>query len=898
MEGSYYCSDAEYALNTLKSSEDGLSETEFMRRLEEYGPNIIRKKAGITPYQIFVRQFTSFIVLILLAAVVISFLIGEVLDSIVILIIVLLNAIFGFVQEYRAEKAIEALRKLTALKARVVRGGKELEVDSKNLVPGDIILLGAGDKVPADARLIHVGALQIDEASLTGESVPSPKILEPLDEGTSVTDQENMAFMGTIVTKGHGKAVVTDTGMNTEMGKIAHMIQQEDEKTTPLQDKLKRFGEQLGLAAILICAIVFLLGSLKEYSATGVFDIEYVSGMFFVAVALAVAAVPEGLPAVVTVSLAFGVRRMAKRNALVRKLPSVETLGCTDVICSDKTGTLTKNEMTVKELYTNSSVIEVTGKGYAPKGEFKYSGKATDKGNIELLLRIGTLCNDSSLNHDEMWGITGDPTEGALLVSAAKWGLEKKNLEGHAPRVDEIPFDSKRKCMTTVHEKGKKRMAYTKGAPDIILSKCKYIFEMGKTKKLDDAARKRILEINRTMANRSLRVLGFAYKQLAVGHSGALDKLENDLVFVGLQAMIDPAREEVRDAIAKCKTAGIRTVVITGDHKLTAIAITKELGIFGEGDNALSGEELDKLSDEELDAVLEKTVIYARVSPEHKVRVLNAFKRRGHVVAMTGDGVNDAPALKKSDVGIAMGITGTDVAKEASDIVLTDDNFASIVNAVEEGRGIYNSISQFVQYTVSSNLAEVMVIFLAILVGWPLPLLAIQILWVNLLTDGLPGLALGLDPFDKDIMKNPPRKRTENIITKDAMHDILLIGFVMGLGTLFMFYSYGVDSLKAKSVAFTTLVVFQLFNVLTYRTKNFWVDVRTSKFVIGSVAISILMQIAVLYTGLNVVFKTVPLGLSDWAWILLVSCTVYLISQSKKMLLRRRVNSVSVNGAC
>jgi len=891
----YYNLSISDAIKSIDTSQTGLSEEEARQRLEKYGVNELKQREKISPFQILIRQFTSSIVFILLAALVISLLIGEKLDAIVISTIVVLNGVFGFVQEFKAEKAIEALRKLTALKATVVRDGKEMEIDSRELVPGDITLLETGSKVPADARLINIAAFQVDEASLTGESVPSNKTTGPLDNNILVNDQENMVFMGTIVTKGRAKAVVTGTGMDTEIGRIADMVQEAEEKLSPLQVKLKKFGKWLGFVTIGICIVVFGVGVLREYLTTDLFETSFVIEMFLASVALAVAAIPEGLPAIVTISLAFGVRRMAKRNALIRKLPAVETLGCTNIICSDKTGTLTKNEMTVRKIYFNNRLIEVTGDGYTPEGSFMQTkssasfvrggGEEVDISSLELLFRSSTLCNDSRLNHNERWEIFGDPTEGALLVSAGKAGFKKSEMEDRFPRIDEIPFDSERKCMTTIHRVNEENTAYIKGAPDVILNHCKYISINGQVKDITGEDRKKILDVNHKMASKALRVLGFAYKSLAEKYTPKSEIVEKNLIFIGLQAMIDPPREEVRESIIKCRSAGISTVVITGDHKLTAIAITKELGLFKEGDKALSGEELDKLSDDELDKIVESIVICARVSPEHKVRILNALKKRGHVVAMTGDGVNDAPALKNSDIGVAMGITGTDVAKEASDMVLTDDNFASIVNAVEEGRGIYNTIKQFVQYTLSSNLGEILVVFLAILIGWPLPLIAIQILWVNLLTDGLPGLALGLDPFDKDIMKNPPRKRDEKIISRDVINNILIVGLVMGTGTLLMFYGYGVETVKAKSIAFTTLVMFQLFNVLTYRAKDFKIDIRTSKYLIASVVISLLMQFAVLYTPLNVAFKTVPLGPVDLIKVFLVSGSLYLILESRKMYL-------------
>lgn len=882
----YYNLSISDSIKSIDTSQKGLSEEEARQRLEEHGANELKQREKISPFQILIRQFTSSIVFILLAALVISLLIGEKLDAIVISTIVVLNGVFGFVQEFKAEKAIEALRKLTALKATVIRNGIEAEIDSRELVPGDIILLETGSKVPADARLIDIAAFQVDEASLTGESVPSNKTTSPLDNNILVNDQENMVFMGTIVTKGRAKAVVTDTAMDTEIGRIADMVQEAEEKLSPLQVKLKKFGKRLGFVTIGICIVVFGVGVLREYLTTDLFETSFVIEMFLASVALAVAAIPEGLPAIVTISLAFGVRRMAKRNALIRKLPAVETLGCTNIICSDKTGTLTKNEMTVREIYFNNRLIEVTGDGYTPEGSFMQTGgEEVDISSLELLFRSSTLCNDSRLNHNERWEIFGDPTEGALLVSAGKGGFKKTEMEDRFPRIDEIPFDSERKCMTTIHRVNEENTAYIKGAPDVILDHCKYISINGQVKDITGEDRKKILDVNHKMASKALRVLGFAYKSLAEKYTPESEIVEKNLIFVGLQAMIDPPREEVRESIIKCRSAGISTVVITGDHKLTAIAITKELGLFKEGDKALSGEELDKLSDDELDEIVESIVICARVSPEHKVRILNALKKRGHVVAMTGDGVNDAPALKNSDIGVAMGITGTDVAKEASDMVLTDDNFASIVNAVEEGRGIYNTIKQFVQYTLSSNLGEILVVFLAILIGWPLPLIAIQILWINLLTDGLPGLALGLDPFDKDIMKNPPRKRDERIISRDVIQNILIVGLVMGTGTLLMFYGYGVETVKAKSIAFTTLVMFQLFNVLTYRAKNFKIDIKTSKYLMASVVISILMQFAVLYTPLNTAFKTVPLGPVDLIKVFLVSGSLYLILESRKMYL-------------
>ncbi len=901
MDDKYYSLGVEEALKSLKTSHEGLSANEAAQRLEKHGFNEIEDKKKTTVLQIFVRQFTSFIILILFAAIAVSLLIGEKLDALVIAVIVMMNGILGFVQEYNAEKAIEALRKLAALKAKVNRDGVETELDSRELVPGDIILLETGDKVPADARLVELVRFEVDESSLTGESIPVKKGLDPIESDVLAIEQKNMVFMGTIISGGHAKAVVVNTGMSTEIGKIAEMVQEVGEKLTPLQIKLKEFGKWLGFVTIGICGFVFLIGVLREYLTAGMIDGVFLNLMFLTAVSLAVAAIPEGLPAIVTMSLALGVQRMAKRNALIRQLPAVETLGCTNVICSDKTGTLTKNEMTVREIYANNQLINVSGEGYVLEGEF--TGETTQivgMDNFELLLKIGVLCNDARLSRGEAGlKIFGDPTEGALIVSAAKAGLNKEKLEAEYPRVDELPFDSDRKCMTTVHKINGETVAYVKGAPDMVIDKCRYVWLNGKIIELTAEQKNNILQVNGRLAEKARRMLGFAYKPLTEGTDVSIKEVERDLIFVGLQGMIDPPRPEVKDALVKCKKAGIKTVMITGDHKSTALAIAQELGLFHDYDMALTGEELDKLSDDEFSKIVEDVVVYARVSPHHKSRILHALKEKGHVVAMTGDGVNDAPALKKSDIGVAMGITGTDVAKEASDMILTDDNFTSIVNAVEEGRGIYNTIKSFIQYTLSSNLGEILVIFIAILIGMPLPLIAIQILWVNLLTDGLPGLALGLDPFDKDIMKKKPRRRDEEMVSKDMIHNILIVGVVMCIGVLFMFTHYGAEigmnladlesvAPKAQSVAFTTLIMFQLFNVLTYKAKNFRLNVRVNKFLVASVIISVLMQFAVLYTPLNTAFKTVPLDWLDWLKIIAISSTLFIILEMRKWLTKAK----------
>lgn len=852
----------------LKSSEKGLTEEEAKKRIEEYGLNEIKEKKPISPLKIFLNQFHSFIVYILITALAISIFIGEEIDAIVIGAILILNAIMGFIQEYKAEKAIQALKKMASLKAKVIRDGKEQKIESSQLVPGDIILLETGDKVPADARLIEISELRTQEAALTGESTPVKKALGTLDEKTPVADRYNMLFSSTIVIKGRGKAIVTETGMNSEIGKIAEMIQTTETILTPLQIKLEQLGKFLGIIVIIIATIIFLFGiSLAGLSA---------AEMFIASVALAVAAIPEGLPAVVTISLALGVQRMIKRNALVRKLPSVETLGSTTVICSDKTGTLTCNEMTVKKLYVNNKIIDVSGEGYSTEGHFHIGKKILKPDDFSLLLQIGDLCNDAKLYKEET---IGDPTELALIVSAEKAGLKKEELELKYPREGEIQFTSERKMMSTFHKINKKEVIYTKGAPDIILEKCDRIWINGEIERLTNQDKKGILGINERFAENALRVLGFAYKE------GSLT--EKELIFVGLQAMIDPPRPEVKEAIKKCRKAGIKVIMITGDHITTAKAIAKELGIEGK---AIEGKELEKIED--LHKHVEEITIYGRVNPEHKTKIIDALRKREHIIAMTGDGVNDAPALKKADIGIAMGITGTDVSKEASHMILVDDNFASIVNAIEEGRSIYSNIKKFVEYLLSSNLGEVLTIFIAIIFsaffGNALPLLAIQILWINLVTDGLPALALSVDPAEKDVMEKSPRAPKEKILSKDVITRMIIIGAIMMIGTLFIFESYLSKNLQyAQTMAFCTLMMFQMFNVLNCRSESrslFEIGFLSNKWLIGAIITSVLLQIAVVHTPLAVLFKTTPITISDWVYVILVSSSVWIVIEITKLM--------------
>ncbi|MBI2663917.1 calcium-transporting P-type ATPase, PMR1-type [Candidatus Woesearchaeota archaeon] len=870
----YYQLSPEKALTELKTSLSGLSDAEASKRLTAYGPNQLKEGKGVSHFKLFLEQFNNFLVWILLAAVAVSAAIGDIVESIVIVVIVIMNAVIGFVQEYRAEKAIDALKKLAGLHADVIRSGERRQIDAKQLVPGDIIFLETGDKIPADCRLLEESNFEVQESSLTGESAAVAKDIAAIRDAP-IADQKNMAFSGTIIVRGRAKAVVAKTGMQTEIGRIANLIQTAKEEMTPLQKRLEKFAKQIGILTMAIAAIVFAATVLRG---------EDMLKMFETSVSLAVAAIPEGLPAVVAMSLALGVQRMIKRNALVRKLPSVETLGSTTVIATDKTGTLTMDKMTVKRLYVNGKTIEVKGEGYSVDEPLALEE------DEKLLLRAGALCNDAALTSK---GISGDPTEAALLVSAAKAGMKKEELDSRFRRVDELPFDSDRKRMSTVHEVGKQRIMYTKGAPDVVLKLCSRIHTGGKARKLTSSDRSRILKANAEFASSALRVLGFAYKP-AAGKAA-----EKELIFIGLQAMIDPPRPEVKEAIERCEAAGIRVVMITGDHKLTAVAIAKELGITGK---AVTGVELDSIQN--LEERVHEIGVYARVSPEHKIKIVNALKKKGQVTAMTGDGVNDAPALKSANIGIAMGITGTDVAKEASKMVLTDDNFASIVNAVEEGRGIYDNIKKFIYFLLSSNLAEVLVVFLAILAGLKLPLLAIQILWVNLITDGLPAVALGVEPVAKDVMKKKPRKLSEGIITKAMAIRLLLTGATITAGTLGIYvwalyskgWAWGAELpgsspvyVYAITMAFTALVVFEMLNAIAAKSeeKNMLTKMFSNKWLLLAILSSLLLQFAVIYTPLSNYFHTTALALSDLAIIFAAASSVIAVDSLYKLVKNR-----------
>ncbi len=924
MSKSWHAMEIEEALQVLNTQKTGLSQEEFEKRLQQYGPNELKKEKGISPIKLFIEQFKDILIIILLIATGLSIYLGEVTDAIVILAIVMACAVLGFVEEYRSEKALEALKKMTAPTAMVLRDGKEVKVDASNIVPGDIVLLYAGDKVPADARLIEAYNVKVDEAPLTGESSPVNKDTAALSEETGLAERRNMVFTGTVVVYGRGKALVTSTGMNTEFGKIAKMVQVTEEEETPLEKRMASVGKWIGILSVAVCLVVATIGIIEGRD---------ILAMVLWGVSLAVAAVPEALPAIVTGALAVGMYRMAKVNTIVRRLPAVETLGCTSVICADKTGTMTKGEMTVQRIYVNGQTIKVSGVGYEPEGEFLLEDKKINPSSEEFqtLLKIATLCNDAKLEKEpqsQRWIIKGDPTEGALVVAAAKAGLWKEELEKDAPRIGEIPFSSERKCMTTVHiVSGKRKLAFMKGAPEIVLSKCTKILVNGKVRKITEDDQTKILKINEAMALQALRNLGLAFKELPESVSTFDEKIEKDLIFVGIMGMIDPPREEVKDAIYLCKNAGINVVMVTGDHKLTAVAVAKELNLLGENEfegKVLTGEEMDKITDEQLKEIVEKTVIYARVSPEHKMRIVKAWKARGHVVAMTGDGVNDAPALKMSDIGVSMGITGTEVTKESSDMVLTDDNFASIVKAVKEGREIYDNIKKYLTYLLRCNVMEIIVMTVAILIvpylaggayetgtspetSAAVALVAVQLLWVNLTTDGLPAIALGIDPGDPDLMERKPRNPNESVFTRDVKIYLTVVPILMSTLLLYGYLMHKPwlpatidpvtgavlhDPLKeARTQLLTAMILMELANALSARSLKytiFKVGVFKNKFLWIAIFSSLALQLLVLYTPLQNVFYVNAPELQDWAYAIFFTAIVFSSLETGKYIASKR----------
>ncbi|RKD31804.1 calcium-translocating P-type ATPase, SERCA-type [Thermohalobacter berrensis] len=861
-------------IEKLKTNKDiGLTDDEIENRRKKYGLNELTEKEGTSIFQMFLNQFKDFMVIILIIAAVISGILGEVTDTILIFIIVILNAILGVVQENKAEQSLKALKNMSKPTAKVLRNGNILEVKSAEIFPGDIVILEAGDYVPADGRLIQSANLMVEESALTGESVPVTKSIDiPKGEDIPIGDRKNMVFSSSIVTHGRGRCVVTETGMNTQIGKIAELLEEQENIKTPLQEKLEELGKWLGVLALIICGLIFLIGYFQGRPA---FD------MFMIAVSLAVAAIPEGLPAIVTIVLSLGVQRMIKRHAIIRKLPAVETLGTASVICSDKTGTLTQNKMTVTKLYTYNELKDIDDINLSLK---------EDKTAIE----VGLLCNDASIEDKNGEKDTiGDPTEVALVVLAYEKGLYKKEEESKMKRVNEIPFDSERKMMTTVHEYNNGYRILTKGAIDVLLERCNKILINNEIVELTEDIKMDIMDANKEMALRALRVLGLAFKDVdSIPDKLTSENTEKNLVFVGMAGMIDPPREEVKDAVKECKEAGIKPVMITGDYKVTAVAIAKELGILKDEAEAVEGKEIDNMTQEDLEKNVKKYSVYARVSPEHKVRIVKAWQTHGKIVAMTGDGVNDAPALKRANIGCAMGITGTDVSKEASDMILTDDNFTTIVAAVEEGRTIFDNIKKSIHFLLSCNIGEVVALFIAILLNLPSPLIPIHILWVNLVTDSFPALALGVDPAEPDIMKRKPRDPKKGIFAEGLGNSIIVHGIIVALVTLLAFnIGRKIDITTGRTMAFTTLAFSQLVHSFNVRAKDesiLYVGFFSNKYLIGGVLVSTVLMLGVVFIPfLRNIFKLTLLTVNQWFYIITFSVLPLIIVELYKGIMRR-----------
>ncbi len=915
----------------------GLTTEEAVNRQAQHGFNELVEKPRPGFLKLLLGQFDSFLIRILILAAIISLILGETVDALAIVAIVVLNAVLGVVQESKAEQALAALKKMSAPSARVVRDGREQTIPTRELVPGDVVLLEAGNYIPADLRLFECVNLKVEEASLTGESVPVNKDARVvLDRDIPLGDRKNSAFMSTLVTYGRGRGLVTSTGMHTQIGLIARMLQSSEDEATPLQIKLEELGKMLGIVSLAICGIIFLYGIIRDTQPGMIFTqglLQYLSleknaivELFMTAVSLAIAAVPEGLPAVVTICLALGMQRMVARNALIRKLPVVETLGCATVICSDKTGTLTQNEMTVVRGWADCTEFEVTGEGYKPEGIFAAGGQPFDPAAIttsRMLLNGMVLCNDARLelsgqeNGDTTYRMIGDPTEGALVVASAKAGVWAENLKESYPRVNEIPFDSDRKRMTTIHKVNgggqshpdlltREYLAYVKGAPDVLLNLCDTVLIDGRPETLTLQRREEIMESNHVMAGQALRVLGIAYRQLdEVPEMPTPENTETGLTFLGLAGMIDPPRMEVKVAVGVAKKAGLKSVMVTGDFKDTAEAIAREIGILSPGGMVMTGAELDQLSDEQFAGVVEKVDVYARVSPAHKMKIVDAFKKRGHVAAMTGDGVNDAPALKRASIGVAMGITGTDVSKETADMVLMDDNYTSILSAIEEGRIIYSNIRKFVFYLISCNIGEILIIFLSMLLGMPMPLRPIHLLWLNLVTDGAPALALGLEKGDPDIMDRAPRPTKEPIINREMLVGLAVQAVVMTVAVLAA-YSIGLERYPgnlaaAQTIAFATLVFSELLRAYTARSERhsiFAIGVFGNKWMQYAVGASLFLMLAVIYVPfLQPVFDTVPLTLGDWGEIIPFMLIASIAAELTKFFLRRRAAAQQVISA-
>ena len=865
----WHTKDSRQVLKELKTNERiGLNQDEVVARLEQYGKNELQEKKKENLFIKFIKQFNDFMIITLIAAAIISAVVskmngeGDYIDSIIIVAIVIFNAIMGLVQEEKAEKSIEALKKMSAPKARVKRGGKIEEIDSENVVPGDILILEAGNFVPADCRIIESFDLKIEESSLTGETIPSEKEANIiLKNETTMGDMKNMAFATTIVVNGRGIAVCTNTGMNTKVGKIAGMIIEDENSETPLQRKLGEVGKTLAIACMVICALIFVIGIFKKIP---------IIEMFMTSVGLAVAAIPEGLPAIVTIMLSIGVTKMAKKNSIIRKLPAVETLGASSVICSDKTGTLTQNKMTVVEIRNASGIIK----------------------EKTAILELATMCTDTVINKDE---VLGEPTEVALTNAALKENLSKDILYRNMPRINEIAFDSKRKLMTTIHRIGDKYRIITKGAPDVLINRCSKYYDEGRIQSIYSKI-SAIENQNNQMAERALRVIGIAYKDVEkLPNNISSETSESDLIFVGLIGMIDPPREGVKEAIKTCKRAGIKIVMITGDHLKTAVAIAKDLGIMTRGDLSIDGTNLERMSQEELEENIMKYSVFARVSPEHKVRIVKAFQSKGRIVAMTGDGVNDSPALKNADIGIAMGKGGTDVAKNAADMILTDDNFVTIVEAIKEGRTIYDNIKKAVHFLIATNIGEIVTIFVGLIMGIKSPLLAIQLLWVNLVTDSLPAIAIGLEKPEKNIMNRLPRNPKKSLFANGLWSSIILEGIMMGMLTLVAFSMgnklWGLE--VGRTMAFVAIGLIELVHSLNIKSDEsiFKSGIFENKFLVGAFVLGAFMQVVVVVVPpLAKIFSLSLLNMYQWLIVILISMLPIVIMEIQKMFRGANVN--------
>ena len=891
----YQQSPEEVAQSLDTSLTTGLSSGSAQSKLETFGPNELKEQEGKSFLQKLIAQFSDFLILILIAAALISVFVGEAKDAIVIMSIVIINALLGLYQEGKAEKALEALKKMASPTAKVLRDGNPQEISSSQLVPGDLVILETGDIIPADLRLVESSNLKVEEASLTGESVPVEKrAQETYSEEVSLGDRHNMAYMSTIITYGRGKGVVVETAEGTEIGKIAAMIQTFEEEPTPLQRKLNQLGKVLGMTTIAVCVAVFGIGLLQG---------REILEMFMVSISLAVAAIPEGLPAIVTIVLAIGMNKMVERNAIVKKLLAVETLGATSVICTDKTGTLTQNEMTVVKVLADNKLIEVEGTGYEPVGDFKLEGSTiTTKefSGLKLLLTIAALANDAKLdNSSGMYKIIGDPTEGALITLAGKAGIDSAELNHMYKRIEEIPFDSERKMMTTFHDMPNDEgvSSFTKGAPDIIIDRCKRIILDGKVSEFTPELKSEVLRVNSELSRAALRVLAFAFKEYpSLPTDPSPDENESDMIFVGLTCMIDPPRPEARDAIALCKKAGVNAIMITGDYKETAFAIAKDLGMAETEDQAMMGEKLDGLSDEELQEVVKNTKVFARVSPEHKVRIVSALRANGDIAAMTGDGVNDALAIKKADIGVSMGITGTDVAKNTAEMILTDDNFASIVAAVEEGRIIFSNIKKFVYFLLSCNIGEILLVFTSILMNLPVPLLPIQLLWLNLVTDSFPALALGVEKGEPDIMNQPPRNPDEAILDRRMLVGVTFQAIAVAAASLSAYLlalrMYGLENIEeARTITFATLIVAELLRAYSSRSQKFTlakIGVFSNKSMVYATLGAFLLLLAVIYIPfMNGIFYTFPLSFVDWEIVLSFAFIPLVVGELTKVVMAK-----------